>query len=128
MQKIRTNKWLILILVLAGAARLCGLSVLPEGMMPDEAYGAYNAYALMTEGIDSRGYVFPVYFIAWGSGMNVLYSYLAIPFFRILGVTALAYRLPQAIVGILSVFAAYVLGKELKNQHLVCRLFVLSWA
>ena len=116
MQKIRTNKWLILILVLAGAARLCGLSVLPEGMMPDEAYGAYNAYALMTEGIDSRGYVFPVYFIAWGSGMNVLYSYLAIPFFRILGVTALAYRLPQAIVGILSVFAAYVLGKELKNQ------------
>ena len=28
MQKIRTNKWLILILVLAGAARLCGLSVL----------------------------------------------------------------------------------------------------
>lgn len=40
----------------------------------------------MTEGIDNRGYRFPVYFVAWGSGMSVLYSYLVIPLLYLLQV------------------------------------------
>ena len=118
--KIKTfvgeHKILLLILCLAAAVRLIGLGRHPAGVLPDEAYGAYNAWALMTEGIDARGYGFPVYFVAWGSGMNVLYSYLAIPFFWLFGATTTVYRIPQALIGILGVYAAYVLGRELLNE------------
>lgn len=118
--KIKTfvgeHKILLLILCLAAAVRLIGLGRHPAGVLPDEAYGAYNAWALMTEGIDARGYGFPVYFVAWGSGMNVLYSYLSIPFFWLFGATTTVYRIPQALFGILSVYAAYVLGRELLNE------------
>lgn len=113
---VREHKILLLILCIAAAARLTGLGRHPAGVLPDEAYGAYNAWALMTEGIDSRGYGFPVYFVAWGSGMNVLYSYLAIPFFWLFGATTTVYRIPQALFGILSVYAAYVLGREVINE------------
>lgn len=113
---VREHKILLLILCIAAAARLISLGRHPAGVLPDEAYGAYNAWALMTEGIDSRGYGFPVYFVAWGSGMNVLYSYLAIPFFWLFGATTTVYRIPQALFGILGVYAAYVLGRELLNE------------
>lgn len=113
---LRKHWILLLILCVAAAARLIGLGRHPEGVLPDEAYGAYNAWALMTEGIDSRGYGFPVYFVAWGSGMNVLYSYLAIPCFWLFGVTMTVYRIPQAVFGVLGVFSAYILGKELLDE------------
>ena len=107
---------LLLILGVAAVTRLAGLGKIPEGILPDEAYGAYNAWALMTEGIDSRGYGFPVYFVAWGSGMSVLYSYLAIPLFYFFGPTLTVYRIPQAVIGILGVYAAYVLGREIQEE------------
>lgn len=109
---------LFAILILAAVLRLVGLADHPRGVLPDEAYGAYNAWGLMTEGMDSRGYFYPVYFVAWGSGMNALYSYLAVPLFRLSGSSLFVYRLPQAIVGIVSVFAIYLLVKELWNKRL----------
>ena len=114
---IRKHWLLLVILCVAAAVRLTGLGKIPGGVLPDEAYGAYNAWALMTEGIDSRGYSFPVYFVAWGSGMSVLYSYLAIPLFKLFGATVTVYRIPQAVIGILGVYAAYVLGRELLEER-----------
>lgn len=108
---------LLLILGIAVLTRWVGLGKIPGGILPDEAYGAYNAWALLKEGIDSRGYHFPVYFVAWGSGMNVLYSYLAMPLFRLFGATITVYRIPQALFGTLGVYAAYVLGRELYNEN-----------
>lgn len=118
---------LSIIFILAFLSRFWFLAEWPDGALPDEAYGAYNAYGLMTEGMDSRGYSFPVYFVAWGSGMSVLYSYLAIPFFKILGVCLWAYRLPQAIVSFCSVIAIYILCKELFSKKMGMFLaFVLA--
>lgn len=113
---IRQHGVLLLILGIAVLTRWVGLGKIPGGILPDEAYGAYNAWALLNEGIDSRGYGFPVYFVAWGSGMNALYSYLAIPLFRLFGATMTVYRIPQALFGTLGVYAAYVLGRELYNE------------
>ena len=104
---------LLMILGVAAVTRLAGLGKIPEGILPDEACAAYNAWTLMTEGMDNRGYGFPVYFIAWGSGMNTLYSYLSIPFLWLFGATTMVYRIPQALFGILGVLAAYVLGLSL---------------
>ena len=116
-----------IVFILAFLNRFCFLAVWPEGALPDEAYGAYNAYGLMTEGIDSRGYSFPVYFVAWGSGMSVLYSYLAIPFFKLFGVGLWAYRLPQAIISFCSVIAIYTVCKELYSKKMgVFLAFVLA--
>ncbi len=108
---------LLLIMVLAAATRLVGLGLHPQGVLPDEAYGAYNAFGILTEGIDSWGYRFPVYYVAWGSGQSVLNSYLSIPFFLLFGVNILAFRLPQALVGIAGVYAAYVIGRETISKN-----------
>ena len=109
---------LFAIMILAALLRLVGLAEHPAGVLPDEAYGAYNAWGLMTEGMDSRGYFYPVYFVAWGSGMSVSYSYLAVPLFRLFGSSIFVYRLPQAILGIVSVYAFYLLVKELWDERL----------
>ena len=98
-------------MLIATCARFILLGSLPDGVYPDEAYNAYNTWSMMVEGIDSRGYHAPVYFIAWGSGMNVLYAYLALPFFRLFGASLFVFRLPQALVSLAGVAAFYVLGR-----------------
>ena len=39
---------LLMILGVAAVTRLAGLGKIPEGILPDEACAAYNAWALMT--------------------------------------------------------------------------------
>ncbi|MCM1541597.1 MAG: glycosyltransferase family 39 protein [Blautia sp.] len=124
MPKIKTflsqHKTILLIMFLAACARLIDLGGLPGGVYPDEAYNAYNTWSMMTEGIDSRGYHTPVYFVAWGSGMNVLYAYLALPFFRLFGASLTVFRLPQALVSLAGVFSFYVLGRECFDRKMGC--------
>ncbi len=120
--KIKTGvRWetvcIAIIMVMAACLRLIGLSAYPDGTYTDEAYGAYNAWGMLTEGIDDRGYSFPVYFVAWGSGMSALYLYLGMFMFKLFGVSILAYRIPQAFFGIVSILALYYICKELFNQR-----------
>lgn len=90
--------WLAGALLLIGCAvRLVALSSLPCGLNQDEAYAGYNAWCLLHYGVDSAGYHNPVYMVAWGSGMNVLETYLMMPFVALLGPCTLAFRLPQAL-------------------------------
>ena len=86
------------------------------GLHQDEAYSAYNAWAVMHYGVDSYGYTRPVYYTAWGSGMSVLYSYLTMPFLAVFGIRTWVIRLPQAILGCLSILAVYGLGKEARGK------------
>ena len=94
-------------------ARLLWLDEIPMGLHQDEAYSAYNSWAVMKYGIDSYGYTRPVYYTVWGSGMSVLYSYFTMPFFALFGVHTWTIRLPQAIWGSLSILVMYGLGQEL---------------
>lgn len=81
-------------------------------MHKDEAYAAYEAWSLLHYGIDSHGYHYPVYFSAWNLGMNVLESYLIIPFIRIRGLNNVIARLPQLITAICSLPAFCFLVKK----------------
>lgn len=111
---IRTPEcWLAVILLAGSLVRLLNLVDSPMGLHQDEAYSAYNAWAVMNYGIDSFGYTRPVYYTAWGSGMNVLYSWFTMPFIALFGVSAAAIRLPQAILGCASILVVYGLGREL---------------
>lgn len=105
-----------IILLVGSIVRLTALERFPMGLHQDEAYSAYNAYSIMKYGIDSAGYAYPVYYTVWGSGMSILYSYLTMPFFALFGVSTITIRLPQAILGSISLLAAYGLGKECKSK------------
>ena len=119
---------LFLTLILVGAAvRLVWLGDVPLGLDQDEAAIGYEAWALLEHGIDRHGYRYPVHFVSWGSGMNALYAYLAMPFIEFLGLSVLALRLPQALLGVAALFAMYDVGRRLVDRHFaLCALFVLA--
>ncbi len=100
------------IFVTGSVLRLTALTMNPMGMHQDEAYCAYNSWSIMTHGADSYGNIRPVYYIA---GMSILYSYLEMPFIALFGICTWAMRLPQAILGSLSILAMYGLGKEMRG-------------
>lgn len=63
--------------------------------------------------MDSHGYKNPVYFMSWGSGMNVLYSYLSIPFIAMFGLNNFSIRIVQVISSLLLLVFSYKFVKEL---------------
>lgn len=99
---VRSNVYFLLIFLLGIFLRIYQFGRLPIGLNQDEAFAGYEAFSLAHYGVDSAGYHNPVYFVSWGSGMNVLESYLAVPFVRLFGLSVYTIRLPQLICGILS--------------------------
>lgn len=115
--KVEKQKILFWAILLLGiGARLAFLGVYPVGLQQDEASAGYEAWSLMKNGIDRHGVSWPVHFISWGSGQNALYSYLCIPFIRILGLNALSVRLPMAITGCISLPVFYYVLKNSRNR------------
>ncbi len=93
------------------------------GLNLDEAMGGYNAWSLAHYGLDSALHENPVYLYAWGTGMNVLYPLIAIPFVKLLGLNLIAYRLPMVL---LSIFSAFVLLIGMLKYKLPNKLIILS--
>ncbi len=120
--------WLMIIFAAGSLARLLFLGENPMGLHQDEAYGAYNSWAVMRYGVDSFGYTRPVYYTVWGSGMSVLYSYLTMPFFALFGVSVETIRLPQALMGCISILVAYGLGREMLQSKWVGVFFAFLLA
>lgn len=107
---------LICIMVVAVAARLIGFGEYPGGLTVDEAYAGYEAWSLLNYGMDSWGYSFPVYLTTWGSGMSALNSYLMIPFIAVGGLNKVTMRMPQVLIGILTVYVFYLFVKEISDE------------
>ena len=105
------------LLIVAFITRLCGLSLLPMGLNQDEAFSGYEAFSLLHGGTDSWLHRFPIYFTSWGSGANVLYSYLTVPFMALLGPEIWVMRLPQAILGFMSCYIFYLTLKRIYNLN-----------
>ena len=100
----KTTLCAALLIALGAALRLYALGELPPGIHQDEASGIYDGWALLNYGITRNGNSWPVHFIAWGDGLNALYTYIALPFIWIGGMDTTMYRLPMAIVGIASLW------------------------
>src|SRR5262244_681933 len=77
----------LLIVGLSSVLRFYEFPLLPSGLSSDEVSAGYETYALLLHGTDRWGNKFPVYFPGWGSGQNVLLSYLNIPFVKFFGLT-----------------------------------------
>lgn len=118
---IRSNKRNLIIyicFVVGFAARLMFITQFPNGLNVDEASSGYEAYSILKYGIDRNGNFMPVFLEAWGGGQNALYTYLMIPFVKILGLNILSVRLPMAIIGCISLFVMYKILKQSENQKI----------
>ncbi len=105
----------VVILILGGTLRFVMLGSVPGGMHQDEAFVAWNAFAMLREGMDSAGHHFPVYMADWGDGHSALYVWLLVPLFALSGgnITPALSRFPQAAVSFLTLWAVYCLMKRL---------------
>jgi 4-amino-4-deoxy-L-arabinose transferase-like glycosyltransferase len=104
----------VLIVVLSTVLRFYDFPSLPPGLSSDEVSAGYDTYSLLLHGTDRWGNKFPVYFPSWGSGQNVLLSYINIPFVKIFGLTIFAERFSSALLGVLAVI---VFSLFIKRWH-----------
>ena len=128
MKLTKREKCILFLLLLLGiSVRLYRFGSAPPGLNQDEAFAAYDAWALLHYGTDSSLHRFPVYLTAWGSGMNALESYLMIPFLALFGVRTWVIRLPQLLLALLALPAAFSVGKRLGgNRGGLCALALLA--
>ena len=118
MTERRRDKWILAAILLLGAfARLWRFGAVPCGLNQDEAFAAYEAWALLNYGVDSSLHAWPVYLTAWGSGMNALETYLLLPLLALFGVHTWVIRLPQALISLFSLWAAYRLGRRIGGER-----------
>ena len=109
------------------AARIWCFGDVPADINQDEAFAGYEAYSMLHYGMDSHGYRFPVYLTTWGSGMSALNSYLMIPFLAVFGAHVWVIRIPQLLVGCLTLWVVYLIVKKVINTYAaLCALFLLA--
>ena len=115
----RKTEYMFLAAIFAAAlfSRLWQFGLIPGDINQDEAFAGYEAWAIMNYGVDSSLHPRPVYLTAWGSGMNVLESLMMMPFIALFGLRTWVIRLPQLIVGLLSIAAAYGIGRRTGGER-----------
>lgn len=111
--------------LLFGLALLVGLGVrlwrfpgLPRALNQDEVMAGVESLSLVRNGTDQYGTAWPVYFEAWEyAQMNVLYSYLMIPFVAVMGLTRLSLRLPMLLVSLLALPVMWNFARRMLGQN-----------
>lgn len=112
---LRFHKYGTLFWVLMGVTifyRVFMFYAVPYGMNQDELNAGYETWSLIHFGTDRWGLAWPIYFLSWGSGQNVLYSYILIPFMLLFGDSELVIRIPALLLGIALPAVVYVLTKK----------------
>lgn len=113
MNNFNIDKKILLVLALALLLRIFALGSNPPSLYWDEVSLGYNAYSILTDGIDEHGNKLPITnFPAFGDYKPPLYIYLTVPSIFIFGLTEFAVRLPSALFGVLTVYIAYLLAKK----------------
>jgi 4-amino-4-deoxy-L-arabinose transferase-like glycosyltransferase len=103
------------VIFLAFILRIVALDKLPAGFTPDEASFGYDAYSILKTGKDQWGHPFPLVLESFGDFKAPLYSYVLIPFVKLLGLSETTVRLPNALLGTAAVYVTYLLARELKK-------------
>ncbi len=112
----KNNKlFLIIIFLISFFLRFYKIGEYPP-LLWDEAAIGYNAYSIIETGKDEYGKTLPIIFKSFGDYKPGLYVYLAIPFIKILGLTATATRLPSILFGSFLPILIYFLIKEINEK------------
>lgn len=105
------------IFLLAFLLRFVNITSIPPSLYWDEVSQGYNAYSILTTGLDEHGEFLPLArFTAFGDYKAPVYTYAIVPFMAIFGKSDLVVRLPSVILGSLSVVALYYLCRELVQK------------
>jgi 4-amino-4-deoxy-L-arabinose transferase-like glycosyltransferase len=94
-------------LILGAVLRFVALGKVPGGLNSDEASSGVEALSILQTGADLWGNHLPVWFPAWGSGMNALYTYIAVPVIWLFGLSTVTLRAIGAVFGVLTLPVAY---------------------
>jgi hypothetical protein len=117
MTATRRHIFLIGLVIAAGVAvRVYEFGSMPPGMHQDEISAAYDGWSILHYGVDRHGLAFPVVLTSWGSGMNALQSYVAMPFLAIGGATPAAARLGQLVCCLASLLLFPLLARRLRGS------------
>jgi 4-amino-4-deoxy-L-arabinose transferase-like glycosyltransferase len=119
--KYVNQKELFIVLLFCGIGiilRILLFGDIPPGLNQDEAAAGYEAYSLLLTGKDKWGNIWPGYFIAWGAGQNVLYSYLLIPIIHFFGLSVQSVRSVNLIFGILTIPLLYEFTKKAVSRKI----------
>jgi 4-amino-4-deoxy-L-arabinose transferase-like glycosyltransferase len=112
------RKWILaIILLIAVLLRLYRLGEVPRGLHADEASFMINTVSIMETMRDEDNTFLPVYLHSIKDTKPALFSYLQIPGFVILGPTVFASRLPSVAMGVVSIYLAYLLVKEVSGNR-----------
>jgi 4-amino-4-deoxy-L-arabinose transferase-like glycosyltransferase len=95
------------VLIVGAALRFVALGRVPGGLNSDEASSGVEAWSVLRTGADLWGNHLPVWFPAWGSGMNALYTYIAVPVIWLFGLSTVTLRAIGAVFGVLTLPVAY---------------------
>ncbi len=121
---------ILAVLLLAGGAalRLWNLAGLPDGLQQDEASIGYEAFCLVTTGMDRNGYHWPVYPITWGSGGgSPLMIYLNVLTTRLFGPGIRSIRIVPAFLGTLTLLLFFgLLYRAFGRKAALLGLLVLA--
>lgn len=118
----------VCVMILAVAVRVWKFGSVPYGFNQDEAMAALEGLSLANNGTDHYGMTYPVYFTAWvTSQMNVLLSYILVPFFKLFGPSIFVARLPLLLFSFVSLYVIFRFSYRLfgKNAALAI-LFVAA--
>ncbi|MDP3998011.1 MAG: glycosyltransferase family 39 protein [bacterium] len=120
---------LVFVIFIAVFLRFYNLGEIPPGLTNDEANIGYDAYSILKTGKDQWGNFLPLTaFKGFGDFRPPLYTYLTVPSIAIFGLNEFAVRFPSAIVGVLTVIAAFFLGKKLFRNTIIGILSALILA
>jgi 4-amino-4-deoxy-L-arabinose transferase-like glycosyltransferase len=114
---LKVDRILLLSLVVGTLVRAWAFGQLPTGMNQDETAMGYDAYALFHQGTDRLGIRWPTMLVSWGSGMNPLASYLALPFVGLFGLHIWSVRLPFLLAGVASLPLFFVLLRDTLDRR-----------
>jgi hypothetical protein len=114
---LRSERALLAVILVVGVVvRVVARQSVPNGFNNDEASLGYDAYSILKFGVDRHGIAYPAFLIGWGSGMNALAAYLAMPFIAVFGLTEGAVRAPNLLGGLLSLPIFYLLVRRMAGS------------
>ncbi len=114
--KLNQNLLLILILCLATFFRFFHITQSPPSLNWDEVSLGYNAYSIIKTGRDEWGHFLPFIFKAFGEYKLPGMIYTLVPSISIFGLSDFALRFTSALIGVLSVYVLYLLGRRLVDS------------
>lgn len=131
MKKKSKNRRIVLFILifLSGIViRVFDFGIVPNGLNQDEAFAGYEAWNILTTHHDTMGYRFPLYLFTNGGGMNALETYLMVPFIAIFGPQDWVIRIPQVIIAILSLPAAYGVARRIYDEKAALwAMMIIAW-